>query len=140
MSDSGTSLICSKNVARAAATSGRDCSLACSDFFERQLHGRQRLPQRADADNDLQLGRHTRPQLLQRRVRLLVHEAGQFAAGVLVQLGLGAAHRPWGDRLAFVAPLLDPPRPRPADLQSFGDLLGLQSFVVQRQHPLAQVH
>src|SRR4029077_11826164 len=54
--------------ARAAATSGRSCSLACTIFFEADALGGEEAPHRAIPDMDA-AAPPLRPELLQRQVR-----------------------------------------------------------------------
>lgn len=62
---------CLAHSARAAATSGRVCSAACSAFFERQPQTGQRRPRACKADRDAVFPNHPGAQLGDRRVRLL---------------------------------------------------------------------
>jgi hypothetical protein len=60
-------------LSRAAAMSGRACSAATRDFFERQLEPPQRVPHRADADRDGEFLEDPRPQPIQRHIGLSGH-------------------------------------------------------------------
>ena len=56
----------SRHSARALATSGRSCSAARSDFFERQAKQLQRVPDQPDARCDLVRRQQPRPQFRDR--------------------------------------------------------------------------
>src|SRR6516162_6736568 len=57
-----------RHSSRALATSGRSCSAARSDFFERELEKLKPVPQAADANLDPSLSRKPLLQLLKRRI------------------------------------------------------------------------
>jgi len=81
-SRSGFRLGCaSRQAARAATRSGRFCSAACCDFFERQAEPGQLAPQRGQADRDAVRLAQPGAQLGQRRVR---HRRNPGAQGLAV--------------------------------------------------------
>src|SRR6185436_6883571 len=100
----GSSPGCSAfHASRAAATSGRSCSLACTIFFEADAFGGKEPPYRAVADM-LAAGGKLGPDLLQRQIGKRGDPLQQPVSFLLQPRAVVAAHRLGGK------PLLPPPR------------------------------
>jgi hypothetical protein len=96
----------------------------------------QRVPEAADADGELQFGFDALLELIERGVGLLGDPGQELRASRFVELGLGAA-----DGLGrIVATLLDAAGPGGGHPQLLGNFRGGKPLVVQRQHPLPQIH
>src|SRR5712691_10452899 len=106
-SRAGSRVGCSSfQAARAAATSGRSCSLACTIFFEADALGSEKPPHRAIPDMDAAGGKFG-PDLLQRQVRNCrdpLQQPGPLALQPRIAI---AAHR-LGANPAALAPYPNP--------------------------------
>gem|GEM_PF-5834675 len=71
-----------RHSARASATSGRSCSAARSDFFEREIEKLKPVPQASDADRDLAFGEEPRLKFGERDVGL---SRNACAKGIIVR-------------------------------------------------------
>src|SRR5882672_3351933 len=95
------------SLARAAATSGRSCSAACSVFFEAYPVSLVEAPHRAGCGFQLLLGAKPRPDLLQRQVGLRCNKIEQPLA-MLLQRRAGMAGAGLGFDAAGRRPAIDP--------------------------------
>ena len=129
----------SHQAARAAATSGRFCSAARSDFFEPQAAAIERAPQATEADRHPALGCQPITQFRERRVglrtqarqqRLLM--ARELAGRASVRHPRRRLARPPATDESFVDV-------RNADPQQRGNLPHRHATIHRRQNPQAQV-
>ena len=95
-----------RQAARAAATSGRSCSLACTIFFEADPLGGKETPHRPVADMDAASGKR-RPDLLQGQIGRRRDQRQQPLAFLSQTRAAIASHRP-GDKPAFALPGVNP--------------------------------
>src|SRR6266446_3254899 len=94
------------HAARAAATSGRSCSLACTIFFEADPLGGEQPPHRPVPDMDAALGK-LGPDLLQRQIRNRRDPPQQPVPLILQARVVIATHR-LGRQAAALAPYPNP--------------------------------
>jgi hypothetical protein len=125
--------------ARCWATSGRSCSSARPDFFERQPEAGERLVHQAEARRDLIGFQQPCPQFLQGDVRPTRHLGGNGGMVVRQLERLPIALRPrlaLAGRLAARQRLVDVGH---ADLEQPRHGLGRITAVDRRQDPAAQI-
>jgi hypothetical protein len=127
----------SRHCRRAAATSGRACSSACTVFFNGQSQPIDCPPQRA------QRGRRRQPraQLRQRGVRLGRDQAAESDLLSLrertpPELGL----LPRGQRSGFPPPLDQPMHPGTTDVVRGGNILGIRIRIPRAGDALSKIH
>src|SRR5258706_15360641 len=93
MSFAGSSLVCSFfHRARASATSGRSCSVACTLFFERDVLAREEAPHRPVADAHPTFPELI-PQFLQRQIGLRLDAIQQPSSLLHQPRAVVTAHR-----------------------------------------------
>ena len=119
--------------------SGRSCSSARPDFFERQAEPDQRLVHQPEAGLDLVRRQQPCPQLFQRHVRPARDLGGDGSMMLLELERLPVALRPRLGLAGGAAPAQSLVDVRHADLKQRGHDLGRAPAVDRRQDPAAQV-
>src|SRR5229473_2353297 len=125
--------------ARAAATSGRSCSAACSVFFEADAVTLVEAPHRAGCGFQLLVGAKPRANLIERQIGLRRNEIEQPLA-MLLKRRAGVAGPGLGFDAAGRRPAIDPAdRSRGADVEQTPRLACALAGLHDRDCPYAQI-
>src|SRR5204863_7219754 len=125
--------------ARAAATSGRSCSVACSVFFEGDLMTLVEAPHRARCGFLLLLGAKAHADLIERQVGLRRNKIEQPLA-MLLQLRAGVTGAGLGFDASRRRPAVDPAdRGRGADVEQTPRLPCALAGLHDRDRPHTQI-
>src|SRR5947208_4905479 len=127
------------NSARAAATSGRSCSAACSVFFEADAVTLVEAPHRACCSSQLLVGAKPYANLIERQVRLRRNKIEQPLA-MLLQRRAGVAGPGLGFDASRRRPAFDPAdRRRGTDVEHTPRLACALAGLDHRHRPYTQI-